>query len=389
MYIKAEQIEDYFISNDNDADREEFVKTIFNDSYIQNFIENRDNEYYGYKAFERGLSIWEGNYLTRTAERFLSWAEVAYQYSYMQQNGMLMKANNEEVTEQDERINELLGKVSASLSEHYSRIYESNDNVDGYRKAVEIGDDYIKRHPETMGRIASIRGDLISSDREVAAFAFALADNGVIGQFIGQETEQTQAQTQAVATTADIVIGAQFKRKYDGATVEVVSLEGALPFYTDDVTIKHISGGFEVTENIAIQKLLNTEQYEYIAPEQVTPKISSFRITDDNLGVSGTRERLENNMNALLSYLYTMLTLNCVSALEAFGLDSYMSYLHELHPGRESLAMDLIEEFRAPLVDRFVLNLINRNQIKAEDFERTPDGVALKKDSRKKLIYMR
>ena len=65
-----------------------------------------------------------------------------------------------------------------------------------------------------------------------------------------------------------------------------------------------------------------------------------------------------------------------------------MGFLHELHPGRESLAMDLIEEFRAPLVDRFVLNLINRGQIKGDDFERTPNGVVMRKDSRKTLMEL-
>ena len=101
-----------------------------------------------------------------------------------------------------------------------------------------------------------------------------------------------------------------------------------------------------------------------------------------------SRRPPENNTNAMLSLLYSLLTLNCIAALETFGLDSYMGYLHELHPGRESLAMDLIEEFRAPLVDRFVLNLINRGQIKGDDFERTPNGVALRRDSRRKILEL-
>ena len=101
-----------------------------------------------------------------------------------------------------------------------------------------------------------------------------------------------------------------------------------------------------------------------------------------------SRRPPENNTNAMLSLLYALLSLNCIAALETFGLDSYMGFLHELHPGRESLAMDLIEEFRAPLVDRFVLNLINRGQIKGDDFERTPNGVVLRKDSRKILMEL-
>ena len=82
------------------------------------------------------------------------------------------------------------------------------------------------------------------------------------------------------------------------------------------------------------------------------------------------------------------MTLNCVAALETFGLDSYMSFLHELHPGRESLAMDLVEEFRAPLVDRFVVSLINREQFKDKDFKEEADGILLNDKSRKRLLEL-
>ena len=106
------------------------------------------------------------------------------------------------------------------------------------------------------------------------------------------------------------------------------------------------------------------------------------------LFVKRSRRPPENNTNAMLSFLYTLLTLNCVAALETFGLDSYMSFLHELHPGRESLAMDLVEEFRAPLVDRFVITLINRGQFKGEDFTATAEGVVLNDLSRKRLLEL-
>ncbi len=108
----------------------------------------------------------------------------------------------------------------------------------------------------------------------------------------------------------------------------------------------------------------------------------------DMLFVKRSRRPPENNTNAMLSLLYTLLTLNCVAALETFGLDSYMSFLHELHPGRESLAMDLVEEFRAPLVDRFVISLINRGQFIEKDFKREADGVILTDASRKRLLEL-
>lgn len=96
----------------------------------------------------------------------------------------------------------------------------------------------------------------------------------------------------------------------------------------------------------------------------------------------------ENNCNAIMSFLYVMLTLNCVSAVECFGLDSYMGYLHELRPGRESLACDLVEEFRAPIVDRFVIRLINRKQITERDFESQEGDIRLSDDGKKKILQL-
>ena len=67
-----------------------------------------------------------------------------------------------------------------------------------------------------------------------------------------------------------------------------------------------------------------------------------------------------DSVNALLSFVYTLLTNTITSALETVGLDPYMGYLHTDRPGRASLSLDLIEELRAILADRFVLTLINK-----------------------------
>ena len=72
--------------------------------------------------------------------------------------------------------------------------------------------------------------------------------------------------------------------------------------------------------------------------------------------------------NAMLSFFYAMLARDVATACEAVGLDPQMGYLHACRPGRMSLALDLMEELRAPVVDRFVLGLINRKQMGAGDF---------------------
>lgn len=92
-------------------------------------------------------------------------------------------------------------------------------------------------------------------------------------------------------------------------------------------------------------------------------------------------------VNAMLSFAYTLITHECSSALQGVGLDPYVGYLHQDRPGRVSLALDLLEEFRSPWADRFVLTLVNRKQIKIKDFITEASGaVRLKDDARKEFL---
>lgn len=91
-------------------------------------------------------------------------------------------------------------------------------------------------------------------------------------------------------------------------------------------------------------------------------------------------------VNALLSFCYTLLTHDCRSALETTGLDPASGFLHQLRSGRPSLALDLAEEFR-PMIDRFVLSLINKRQLSLKDFEEWPNGsFTLKEEPRRTLL---
>jgi CRISPR-associated protein Cas1 len=94
-----------------------------------------------------------------------------------------------------------------------------------------------------------------------------------------------------------------------------------------------------------------------------------------------------DRVNALLSFLYSMLAHDCTSALETVGLDSQVGFLHRLRPGRASLALDIMEELRPYLVDRMAISLINNNQVDVKDFvEKETGAVLLKDDSRKKVL---
>lgn len=100
-----------------------------------------------------------------------------------------------------------------------------------------------------------------------------------------------------------------------------------------------------------------------------------------------TRRPPQDRMNALLSFLYSLLMNDCRSALETVGLDVQMGFLHSVRPGRAALALDLMEEFRSLWADRLALTLINRLQLKASDFDLRPGGsVQMKDAARKDLV---
>lgn len=100
-----------------------------------------------------------------------------------------------------------------------------------------------------------------------------------------------------------------------------------------------------------------------------------------------TRRPPTDRTNALLSLTYTLLANEIRGALESVGLDPCVGFLHQRRPGRASLALDLLEEFRAPLADRFVLTQINLGKIRPEDFETKENGaVLLKEEARKRFL---
>ncbi len=93
-------------------------------------------------------------------------------------------------------------------------------------------------------------------------------------------------------------------------------------------------------------------------------------------------------VNALLSFIYTLLAHECISALETVGLDPQVGYLHTDRPGRKSLALDVMEELRPYLADRMVLTLINRKQVSESGFVRRENGAVLMNDETRKEVLI-
>ena len=95
-----------------------------------------------------------------------------------------------------------------------------------------------------------------------------------------------------------------------------------------------------------------------------------------------------DKVNALMSFAYSMATGMCASALETVGLDPFVGFMHTDRPGRRSLALDLVEEFRAVMCDRFILSLINKKIVSESDFEEKEDGAVMLNEDGRKLFLL-
>lgn len=119
-----------------------------------------------------------------------------------------------------------------------------------------------------------------------------------------------------------------------------------------------------------------------------------FRVLDDlilqqkeDFYFDGRNKRPPMDMvNAMLSFVYTLLAHDAASALEVVGLDAYVGFLHRDRPGRISLALDLMEEFRSVYADRFVISLINKRMVNQSGFVQKENGAVLMNDDTRKTI---
>jgi CRISPR-associated protein Cas1 len=95
-----------------------------------------------------------------------------------------------------------------------------------------------------------------------------------------------------------------------------------------------------------------------------------------------------DNVNCLLSFLYTLVLHDVRSALESVGLDPAVGFLHRDRPGRPGLALDMMEEFRPFLADRLTLSLINLNQVQTKGFKKMESGAVLMDDETRKAVLV-
>lgn len=159
----------------------------------------------------------------------------------------------------------------------------------------------------------------------------------------------------------------------------------------DDVTINSLDSAQQRLER-GLSKILATETLPDLLGREGEMASIYFSVfphfirNPDFHFAKRTRNPPTDAMNALLSFTYTLMTHDCRSALETVGLDPACGVFHQLRPGRPSLALDLVEEFR-PMVDRFVLSLVNKKQLSKSDFKQEPNGAVWLKDDARQTFF--
>jgi CRISPR-associated protein Cas1 len=122
--------------------------------------------------------------------------------------------------------------------------------------------------------------------------------------------------------------------------------------------------------------------YFSVFDQLITSQKEAFRFEGRN------RRPPLDNVNCLLSFLYTLLLHDVRSALEGVGLDPAVGFLHRDRPGRPGLALDLMEEFRPIIADRLALSLINLGQVNAKGFKRAESGAVMMAEETRKEVIM-
>lgn len=163
------------------------------------------------------------------------------------------------------------------------------------------------------------------------------------------------------------------------------------PLRLDVEKLKNVSADIK-TSMLSVKDCEGADVLLGIEGEAATRYFSVFddlilqQKNDFSFKVRNRRPPLDN-VNAMLSFSYTLLASMCASALETVGLDPYVGFFHTDRPGRKSLALDLMEELRSVYADRFVLSLINKKIVSAKGFTKMQSGAVMMDDDTRKLFF--
>jgi CRISPR-associated protein Cas1 len=227
---------------------------------------------------------------------------------------------------------------------------------------------YLSEYGKFLGRVEGpVKGNVLLRRQQ-----YRLADNAAASLEIARTIVAAKVQNSRSSLT-------RFLRNYSGhAATDVVST-------TASWLANQLESIRRCSQMDALRGLEGDAANNYfgVFDHLILQQKEDFRFSGRN------RRPPLDNVNALLSFAYTLLANDLRSALECVGLDPYVGFLHCDRPGRPSLALDLMEEFRAPLVDRLILNLINMKMIRPEQFVRQATGeVQMDTEARKTLLTL-
>ena len=226
-----------------------------------------------------------------------------------------------------------------------------------------IGLTFLSENGRFYGRInGPVSGNVLLRQRQFLSCSDPLFSARMASHFLcGKLLNEKNMLMRAARETAD---GEREKRLKDKA-LEIAGLSKDLKEPLSTAAMRGIEGAAAAAYFSCFDMMLKTKEMRFEERSRRPPK---------------------NEVNAVLSFLYMLLKNDVQSALEAVGLDPACGYLHTLRPGRSALALDIMEELRAPLCDRMALALFNRGQLDKKDFDLELGQCLIEEKARKLLI---
>ncbi len=240
--------------------------------------------------------------------------------------------------------------------------------------------------PALMGKCASCSKPIVLFDRNGR---FLCRCEGKVTGNVLLRREQYRVADDYVSSleiAKNMITGKIFNSKY--------VLKRALRDHSDRLDTEKFKSKIEQLDNSLLMCKTIQSKQELLGVEGEAAQIY-FSLMDDMIlqqkdffkFSSRNRRPPKDAVNALLSFTYSICTTMCANALEGVGLDPYVGFFHTDRPGRCSLALDLVEEFRSVLCDRFVISLINRKMINENHFEIKENGTYLLTDEGRKIFF--
>ncbi|MGI6585859.1 MAG: type I-C CRISPR-associated endonuclease Cas1c [Lutisporaceae bacterium] len=213
----------------------------------------------------------------------------------------------------------------------------------------------------------------------------------VVGEVRGNVTLRkaqyrlSDSQEESVKIARNFIIGKIFNSRW--------VIERATRDYALRLDVDKLKGVSKILAN-SLKLAAKSEDLEQLRGAEGEAASQYFRVFDDLIlqqkesfyfHCRNKRPPLDN-VNAMLSFVYTLLAHDVAAALETVGLDPYVGFLHRDRPGRVSLALDMMEELRPVHADRFVISLINKKEVNSSGFTKKENGAVIMEDDTRKTI---